>query len=252
MYDHPAITRDTDALWCALRDQLRFAGVDAPDALQRDQDLWAGWYAPELVLSQTCGLPFRARLHDAVTLIGTPDYALPGCPPGYYNSVILMRRDDPRRDPSDWGALRLAYNDALSQSGWAAAMRHAEEFGARFDRFVMTGAHRASAQSVADDRADIAFLDAQTWRLMQRHDQISGALDEIGRTVPTPGLPLIAGIGADRDATADAVKKAIAALAPHNRAALDITGLVQIPVGDYLDQPIPLAPPGTRARGEDE
>ncbi|MFN7224061.1 MAG: hypothetical protein ACK4MS_08580, partial [Paracoccaceae bacterium] len=98
MYDRPETSAANDALWALIRDALRDRGRDAPQALTRGEAAcWPAWQAPDLVLSQTCGLPFRSRLHDHVTLIGTPDYGVEGCAPGYYRSVLIARSDDPRQ-----------------------------------------------------------------------------------------------------------------------------------------------------------
>ena len=84
MYDYPKAQAANDRLWALIRDSMRAAGMAAPDALTRSADAyWQGWTSPDLILSQTCGFPYRARLHGQVTLIGTPDYAVAGCPPGY-------------------------------------------------------------------------------------------------------------------------------------------------------------------------
>ena len=89
MYDRPETAAATDRYWGLIRDGLRAREIEAPDDLTRTDDLWTLWQSPDLVLAQTCGLPFRARLHGQVQLVGTPDFGLPGCAPGYYNSVII-------------------------------------------------------------------------------------------------------------------------------------------------------------------
>lgn len=243
MYDRPEIAASTNALWDRIRDALRDAGIEAPARLTRAGSLWDHWRHPQLVLSQTCSLPYRKALHDHVTLVGTPDYALPGCPPGHYNSVILMRPDAATDNPADWPGLRLALNDTLSQSGWGAAVETAERAGTGFGSYVETGAHRASARAVAEDRADICFVDAHTWRLMSQWDSLAPRLTEVGRSEPTPGLPLIAAPGADAERTAAAVETAIAGLDPADRRALGLTGLVRLPLEAYLAQPITDPPP---------
>ena len=99
MYDRPDLAHQTAALWELIRDALRAEGVAAPDTLTpAPADLFQHWQVPDLVLSQTCGFPYRTRLHGHVTLIGTPDYGLEGCPPGHYRSVIVARGDDVRTD----------------------------------------------------------------------------------------------------------------------------------------------------------
>ncbi|WP_375689678.1 phosphate/phosphite/phosphonate ABC transporter substrate-binding protein [Pseudooceanicola sp. LIPI14-2-Ac024] len=243
MYDRPEVGQATNALWAAMRDALREDGIDAPEALTRSGSLWDHWRSPDLVLSQTCGLPYRKALHDHVTLIGTPDFGLPDCPPGYYNSVIVMRRDDPRSSPADWAELRLAYNDSLSQSGWAAAEQTARAEGTRFGSHVETGAHRASVRAVASGAADICFVDAQTWRLMSKWDPLVGSVHTVGASAPVPGLPYISAPGADAAAMAGAVARAIDGLPAEHIRALGITGFVHVPAADYLAVPTPDAPP---------
>ncbi|MDF1853893.1 PhnD/SsuA/transferrin family substrate-binding protein [Pseudooceanicola sp.] len=243
MYDRPESRSATDALWVAIRDQLRTAGIAAPEGLSHDGDLWAEWQSPDLLLSQTCGLPFRSRLHRQVALVATPDYGLPGCAAGQYNSVIAMRAGDPRRASAQWRDLRLAYNDPLSQSGWAAAVDAVAQRGGGFAECLQTGGHAASARAVTEGRADICFIDAQSWRLMRRDDPVIAALAEVGRTPPTPGLPLITAPGRDVIALRTAVGAAIAALSESRRAQLGLNGLVVLPEAAYLAQPIPAPPP---------
>ncbi len=242
MYDRPETSAANDRLWAAVRENLRAQGLAAPDSLTRGEGAyWPAWEDPALVLSQTCGYPFRARLHGRVTLVGTPDYALPGCPPGYYHSVFVARADDPRGLPA-LAEGRLAFNEALSQSGWAAPAHHLLSLGLMPRPMLKTGGHRLSAAAVAEGRADLAALDAVTWALIRRHDTFAATLREVARTTPTPGLPLIARAGADAAAAFTAVSGAIAALSPADRDTLLLRGLVAIPAKDYLAVPTPPPP----------
>jgi ABC-type phosphate/phosphonate transport system substrate-binding protein len=247
MYDGPEAAAANDRFWALIRDGLRAAGQGAPDALTRTDDLWAVWQSPDLVLAQTCGLPFRARLHDRVTLVGTPDYGVEGCPPGYYRSVLVARADDPRLALVDFDGATLAYNEALSQSGWAAPLAAAAEAGIVLRPGPMTGAHRASARAVAEGRAALAAIDAVTWRMIRGPDRLEDALRVVGHTAPTPGLPLIARAGADAAALFRAVAQAIPRLAPGDAACLGLRGMVAIPAETYLAQPLP--PPAPAGPG---
>ncbi|MGL6208609.1 MAG: phosphate/phosphite/phosphonate ABC transporter substrate-binding protein, partial [Paracoccaceae bacterium] len=91
-------------------------------------------------------------------------------------------------------------------------------------------------------RADLASLDAVTWQLLSRHDACAKDLKVVGQTDPTPGLPLIAGLGADQPAIFAAVAAAIDNSPPADRDLLHLHGLVAIPAADYLAVPLP-APP---------
>ena len=243
MYDLPDCRDANDRYWALIRDGLRSAGVSAPDAITRGMpDLMHHWQQPDLVLSQTCGFPFRAVLHGKVTLVATPDYGLEGCPPGYYQSVFLARSDDPRMALTDFRPARFAYNDALSQSGWAAPQNHAAGLGFQFTPVIRTGGHALSARAVLDGQADLAAVDAMTWRLLVRNDPGMAALKVVDRTEPTPCLPYIAASGGTPKVTFDAIAAAILALAPVDRATLGLRRILYIPAMAYLAVPIPAAP----------
>ena len=243
MYDRPDLTGATDRYWALIRDGLRAGGIDAPETLRRgDADLMPQWMSPDLVLSQTCGFPYRARLHGKVQLVGTPDFGVEGCPPGHYRSVLIARTDDPRGDLAAFDGVAIAYNDALSQSGWAAPQNHAAALGLRFPAGIATGSHAASLAAVAEGRADLASLDAVTFRLLARTQPAAAAVRVVAMTEPTPGLPYICASGIDAEAVFAAVSAAIAALSPEDRAALGVQGLCRIPAEAYLSIPNPPAP----------
>lgn len=238
MYDLPPLHAANDRFWQAIRARLEYG----PATLTRADDPWPLWRDPGLVLAQTCGMPYRVHLHGHVDLVGTPDYGLPGCPPGFYNSVMVVRRDDPAQELADMAGQRFAYNEGISQSGWAAPMTHLGEQGIVMGELVQTGAHVASARAVAEGRADLAGLDALTWALLQTHDTVAHNLRVLDVTTPTPGLPYITGRGGDVGGLAEAVRGAIEDLAPEDRAALHLHGLQTIPAARYLAVPTPPGP----------
>lgn len=243
MYDVAPLQAAHDAYWRLIRDRLRARGVAAPDALTRGEGAyWPAWQADDLVLSQTCGYPYRARLHGRVTLVGTPDFGVEGCPPGHYCSVYVVRGDDPRRTVEDFDGAVIAWNDALSQSGWAAPGNDAARRGIAFTTGPQTGAHAQSARAVAEGRADIAALDAVTWAVLTDNGLAPTGLRVLDRTPPTPGLPYIAGPGADAAAIRGAVADAIVALPADLRARLRLRGIVEIPAAAYLSVPNPPPP----------
>jgi ABC-type phosphate/phosphonate transport system substrate-binding protein len=243
MYDFPDCRDANDRYWALIRDGLRAAGIGAPEALTRGApDLLAHWQQSDLVLSQTCGFPFRSVLADRVTLIGTADFGVEGCPPGYYQSVLVVRGDDPRDELVAYNGARFAYNDPMSQSGWAAAQTQALGLGFALNPAVKTGAHALSARAVLEGRADMASIDAVTWRLLQRNDPDMAALRVVARTDPTPGLPYIAALGVNHRLGFDAISGAIAALTEQDRATLGIKRLLFIPAAAYLAVPSPAAP----------
>lgn len=250
MYDRPETAAAHDRLWVLVRDALRARGIAAPDALSRGEAaFWPAWTAPDLVLSQTCGFPYRARLYGQVTLIGAPDHRLPGCAPGQYCSVFVVRKDDPRQGIEDFADARFAYNEPMSQSGWAAPQTHAQGLGFRFSRVWQSGAHRLSAQAVATGAADIAALDAVSYALCRRYDPFMSALREIGRTAPTPALPYVSAPGADGSGIFEALRQAVASLSAEDADTLLLYGVTRIAAESYLRVPTP-APPDQIAQAE--
>ncbi|APE45551.1 hypothetical protein BOO69_16430 [Sulfitobacter alexandrii] len=234
MYLRPETEAAHLRYWDALRRALRARGVPAPAEMCNAAEAFSVWTAPDLVLSQTCGMPFRTRLHDRVTLVGTPDFGVDGCPPGYYRSAVVVRADDARPSLRDFADARFAFNDAGSQSGLAAMHAVALAEGFWFGDRRQTGGHRASALAVAEGEADIAALDAVTWRLIRRYDPFAAGLRVLTWTPPTPGLPYITGPGMDRAQVFDAVVEAIEHLTEADRDVLGLLGLVDIPARDYL------------------
>jgi ABC-type phosphate/phosphonate transport system substrate-binding protein len=241
MYDRPETAAANDRLWASIRDAIRSLGVAAPEALDRGIGLWEAWQAPDLLLSQACGLPYRTRLHGRVTIVATPICDLPGVPAGHYHSVIVARRDDPRRTLADFAGARIAVNDGLSQSGWAAPMAAAAAAGIAFGPALVTGAHRASAAAVAEGRAELAAIDGLTWSMIRRWDACALALQEIGTTPPTPALPWITARADLAPAIGRALDTAIAALPADDRAMLGILGATRLDAAAYLAVPNPPA-----------
>jgi ABC-type phosphate/phosphonate transport system substrate-binding protein len=238
MYDSDGNRAANDRFWTFIRKALG----EGPLRLSRPGDPWSTWEHPELLLSQTCSLPYRTRLRNKVRLVGTPDYGLRGCPPGYYRSLLVVRRHDRRTALHQFAGSVFARNDVLSQSGWLAAQEHLREIRADFtfdDRVLDTGSHAASAQAVLDRRADIAAIDAVTWGTLVRDRPPLAGLRVIARTRPTPGLPLITSAKRDPAPILRAVRKALVELPAATRARLMIRNVVEIPSKEYLAMPMP-------------
>jgi ABC-type phosphate/phosphonate transport system substrate-binding protein len=243
MYDFGPLKPANDRYWALIRGGLRTRSIDAPENLTRGEAAyWQAWQSPDLILSQTCGYPFRARLHDKVAYVGTPDYGVQGCPPGHYCSVFVARADDPRETLSAFDGARFAYNEGLSQSGWAAPQTHAAKLGLSLPPTLQTGSHHASGEAVVEGRADIASLDAVTFAFLQASEPMAARLKVVGLTDPTPALPYITALGSDPGPIFDAVAGAIAALPSDDRTILKLKALVRIPITNYLAVPNPPSP----------
>lgn len=234
MYQRPQLVGAHDRFWKLIRAGLASRGIDSPETLSQDADEFSVWTDPELVLSQTCGMPYRTWLHDKVALVGTPDYGLEGCPPGYYRSALVVRADDPRHDLTDFRDACFAYNQSFSQSGYAAPYWHTQPFGFWFETRLHTEQHLNSARAVAEGRADIAALDAVSWRLMERYETFAAELRVLDWTAPTPGLPLVTALKNESTTMFDAVEQAIAGLIEDDRLRLGLKGIRKIGAEHYL------------------
>jgi ABC-type phosphate/phosphonate transport system substrate-binding protein len=237
MYDWPELRPSTDRLWKALREAIRTKGLNAPEQLDRTFSKGEEWVHPDLLLSQTCGMPYRLGLHEKVELVGTPDYALADCPSGYYCSVLVVRTKDFRTSLEAFHGATFAFNAHHSESGYAAPLRMLAPLlnnGCFFAAELETGGHRGSIRAVANGEADLAAIDAVSWRLAEKFELEVGKLQIVGKTEPTPGLPLITALGKDAEMLAEAVAEGITALDALTREALGLAGFVRIPKQDYL------------------
>ena len=171
-------------------------------------------------------------------MVGTPDYGIKGCPPGYYCSFVIARQDDNRTALVDFRGARFAYNDPMSQSGWAALALEAPEV--LHGPLQCTGSHRASALAVRHGEADFATIDAVTWRHLLAAREATG-LKVIHATRPSPGLPYITSRTGPAEALLNATTQAINALSKQDRATLHLKALVAVPASAY-DLPLPPHP----------
>jgi ABC-type phosphate/phosphonate transport system substrate-binding protein len=239
MYDYPHTRASNTLLWTLIREKLGYG----PAELTHDSDLWYIWQSPELVFSQTCGLPFRAGLHETVQLIGTPDYGLIDCPAGYYNSVIVVSSASNIKDLKSLEGRSMAYNEGLSQSGWAAPQAHLKQANVSFKTGPRTGSHKASAQAVVTSGADFAAIDALTWEMLRVNiPEVTDKIRVLDRTLPTPALPYITSMPQDAITIANAIESAIKSLPAAARETLHLKGLVRLSPCAYLEMPLPNTP----------
>ena len=195
MYDWPEVREATDDLWRAIAGRLSAAGLDAPVTLDRSIDREVAWHHADLLVGQTCGLPFVSGVDRSATVLGTFDYdhAADSCGPGDYCSVIVARPGTGESLEDHRGGV-AAYNGRDSQSGHAAlavTVAPLARDGAFFSRTVETGTHRASVVAVGSGDADVAAIDAVSWQLALDHEPVARDLVVIGTTPCSPGLPLI-------------------------------------------------------------
>jgi hypothetical protein len=62
MYAVRGTREHADTLWSCLRNSLRRNGFEAPEQVSTVTPRIDGWLHPDLILGQTCGLPYITRL----------------------------------------------------------------------------------------------------------------------------------------------------------------------------------------------
>ncbi|MFT5134074.1 MAG: ABC-type phosphate/phosphonate transport system substrate-binding protein [Candidatus Azotimanducaceae bacterium] len=196
MYDWPEIRQHTDQFYSLLKESLADSGFQFKNELARPDDVMSVWQNPELLLAQTCGLPYSRFLIDDVGLIGVPSYDI-DCSAGQYFSVIIVNSNckaDSLNELAELDGTRLAINDIGSQSGYSAPLNALQNQSP--DLFnnlitVVSGSHRFSIQAVAEGTVDFAGIDAVSWQLALRHESAAKNVRVLTRTPQTPGLPII-------------------------------------------------------------
>ncbi|RKU03915.1 phosphate ABC transporter substrate-binding protein [Burkholderia sp. Nafp2/4-1b] len=237
------------ALWRALLsdalDAFARAGGPAGVALLEEpfEDLHTLWRREDLLLSQTCGYPYRMLgLRDTVHLIATPAFDAPGCDGACYSSVLVVSARAHAGGATTLAAcrgLRAAFNGSDSHSGMNA-FRHAVAPHAHDGRFfgsvVSFGSHLNVLRALADGAADCAAIDCVTFAYVR--DAMPELLNEIriiGMTASAPGLPLIASKALEGrwvEALQDALDHAVA-FDPERAAVLRLKGFERLSPGAY-------------------
>lgn len=216
------------------------AVMNAPEG-----DLMAHWRGENLLLSQTCGFPYRMLgLASEVHLISTPIFDAPGCEGPRYRSVLAVSSEAWERGAQTLDAcrgLRAACNSADSHSGMNA-LRHAVAPLAREGRFFgsvrWTGSHAATLRALASGMADVGAIDCVTYALLNdSQPETLGGVQAIGMTAAAPGLPLIASRTLSEDrvrALRDALDAALAA-DPERAHTLRLRGFSRLTSEAYAE-----------------
>ena len=196
MYDFPELAAAHDALWGAVAARLTAAGVtELPRELTRKVAQWDVWRHPRLLLGQGCEYPLIKSCADTIRLVATPCYAVPGCTGSTYRSAVVVRRADPAEALTDLRYRRCVINDLNSNSGMnllraaIAPLSWSERF---FESVTISGAHRRSAEMVANGQADVAALDCVSFAHFQRlYPALLANLRVLCWTPASPSLPFI-------------------------------------------------------------
>lgn len=237
MYDWPEFTQATNRLWVSIRDHFNEAGIDAPASLDRTAPPAETWQSPNLLLSQTCGLPLVAGFSGKVKVLGS--FAYQGIEPaGSYHSVIISHKSDDEAG-SCFEGKRAVINGDDSYSGYLALKCYLTDHGldeSPFASVLVSGGHRTSLCAVASGNADIAAIDCVSWHLAQQCEPAIKSLKVIAHTRSRPGLPLITHLNAsvrEISAMRDALARAVDDLDEKSCTMLGIHDFVAREESDY-------------------
>lgn len=238
MYDWPEVRSATNTLWRSIAMAFARHRVAAPKVLDRSIPVAKVWRSPNLLLAQTCGLPYVRHLRDTVRVLGAMAYDLPGCRAGDYHSVLVVHQAAGISELKACRGVRVAINSEDSYSGCLALDRQIAAFceGPFFGERIPTGSHRQSIRAVARGIADLAAIDCVTWALACKHEPATERVRVIGTTNSRPGLPLITSrlrSDADCEALQTALEEAVAQLEKRSRDALRLLAFVRKKETDY-------------------
>lgn len=179
-YEVPGTRVRWDRLWRRVRDALMERGVEGvPETLDRETPLLAQWCSERLVLSQCCGSDLFLLEPPALQPVARPVFSGLDCEPGDYYSYIAA-------PVKRYATVRAAINNIGSRSGhlalaqWLAARRH------DVAEVIVTGSHAASLEALRRGDADIAAIDAFSWRVVDTR-----GVETLGRTDAASAPPFV-------------------------------------------------------------
>jgi ABC-type phosphate/phosphonate transport system substrate-binding protein len=241
-YDLPDIKHATDQFWLVVSNHLRRNGIPGvPSTLDRSTPISQQWRNPRLLLTQACGYNVVNDCAGWLRVLATPCFTAPGCTPGHYRSLILVREDDSIEKLADLRGKVCALNSVSSHSGSNSLLRLIAPFrvdGGFFGSLKVTGAHVNSVRAIKAKEADVAAIDCVTFELLKRHrpDTLDG-LRTIATTEEAPAPPYVTRRTADRDLV-ERISSALSAAFedPAGKSAREdmlLGGIVQLSLETY-------------------
>lgn len=232
MYDYPETREASNEFWKVLGRKLKDEGINAPKSLTRPKNDMEHWNSTNMLVSQTCGYPYRKFLSEKVHLIGIPDLRIDNIPPGYYQSVLVVKKD--KEVIAKSGEI-LAFNNQYSQSGWMAPKIYVQARNIVFADCVETGGHWYSAQAFASGKVTLSAIDVFSWELSNRFTTLGDKLRVMDTTIPTPGFLLITACENFIDEIYFSVVETIEIMDEKILKLLPFKGLARLRKKDYLE-----------------
>ena len=150
-------------------------------------------------LGQTCGYPYTTHLQHTHQLVCAPEFDAQGCSGINYSSWLIVHSSDRRTSLEQFKNSIAVVNNFDSNSGmniFRHAVSQVSESCKFFHRVLTSGSHISSIQLVQERKADIAAIDAVTWKLAKDAGIIkSNQVRILGQCEATPGLPFVTSAG---------------------------------------------------------
>lgn len=209
-YDLQSVQWANDRLW----QSTGYSGE-----LNRELAVSDLWNHPDLLVTQACGLDLF--LADApIEPFAAPVFEL-DCKAGmYYSHIVGNASGDV-----------AAVNSLSSRSGWSALLSKCSPRSV-----TVTGSHWASLEALRTGKADVAAIDAVTWRIIKRDtpDALEG-LKIVGRSDEAPSPPFVVRAGADPEPVMSRLVHALGSTRSANaKRALLLKGIIPVQRHHYL------------------
>lgn len=208
-YDLPAVQWANDKIWKATKLAAKY---------DRDIDFIELLHHSKLMVSQACGLDLYLS-SAPIEPIAAPVFDL-DCEEGTYYSHIV----------GDRSGRIAAVNSISSRSGLSALLTICEP-----DKLVITGSHTSSLLMVQSGQADVAAIDAVTWKIIEQNvPELLAGINIFARSATAPSPPFVV----RRESLSEAVFTGLnTAMNSSNtvdaRKALFLKGIVPIQRSDY-------------------
>ena len=173
-----------------------------------------------------------AQVHNMIvcTLCSCYPRNLLGLPPDWYESRAYRSRTvrEPRKVLAEFG-VDLGPEVTVRVHDSTADMR-----------YIVLPRRPEGTESLGE--ADLAALDAVSWKLMQRFDGFATELKVIAKSRPTPALPFVTSGTTPKPSLFEALQTAIGILSERDREILCLQGVKKISAEAYLALPVPEMP----------
>jgi ABC-type phosphate/phosphonate transport system substrate-binding protein len=171
-YDGSETRAHVNQFWAALRTYFVAAGLqDVPTMLDRERPYGVDPNA-ECLFSQTCSYTLFTTAKNHFQVLGAPAYTARGCTGAMHSSFIVVRDTSYIERLEDLRNKTFAINEPNSNSGMNLpryVFSRGHKSGQFFDKVVVSGSHRLSADLVSTGRADAAAIDCITFGLLERY-----------------------------------------------------------------------------------